>query len=89
MDPVVNAKNYAYTQGLGLTVPTFGKAKVESFFQEYERRQRRIDYIFVNSDIQVLSSFLFGEKPTKEGLIGSDHFGVVALLNIFAGGHRK
>ena len=75
-DPPNNKKNHLYTADLGLTVPTFNKPEVEVFFKEYDRRQRRIDYIFVSSEIQILSHELFANQPTAEGFIASDHFGI-------------
>ena len=75
-NPPENKENHQYTGEFGLSVPDFGKTEVRLFFKEYDRRQRRIDYIFVSSGIQILSHNLFAEKENEKGVIGSDHFGV-------------
>ena len=81
-NPLENEQNHQYTGEFDVPVPTFDKAEIETFFKEYDRRQRRIDYIFVSSDIQVLSHSLFAHQPNAQGIIGSDHFGILALINI-------
>ena len=81
-NPVENKKNHQYTEKFDVPVPTFDKTEIKTFFKEHDRRQRRIDYIFVNPNIQVLSHSLFAHQPNAHGIIGSDHFGVLALINI-------
>lgn len=83
-NPVANKQNHQYTKesNFGVSVPTFGKKEIETFFKEYDRRQRRIDYVFVSPNIEILSHSLFANQPNAEGMIGSDHFGVLALINI-------
>ena len=79
-NPEENKQNHKFTEKFGVSVPTFGKAEVEAFFKEYDRRQRRIDYVFVSPEIEVISSALFADKPNEKGVTGSDHFGVEVLL---------
>ncbi|MDZ4660766.1 MAG: hypothetical protein SGJ18_04030 [Pseudomonadota bacterium] len=45
-----------------------------------EFRKRRIDYIFSKGDIDkaLVSSILFADRPNKNELVASDHFGVVS-----------
>ena len=81
-DYVENKQNHIYTGKFAPPVPTFTKQEVEKFFKEYDRKRRRIDYIFVSSDIDILSSSLYGNMPNKEGIIGSDHFGVSAVVKL-------
>ena len=80
-DPLNNKENHQYTKNFEVSVPTFDKEEVKDFFKQYDSRQRRIDYIFVSDDVQILSHFLFADKP-HSGIIGSDHFGVEVQLNI-------
>ena len=75
-----NKKNHQYTEKFGVAVPTFNKEEVESFFIEYDRRQRRIDYVFFSSNIDMLSHSLFADQPGDQGIIGSDHFGVTVSI---------
>lgn len=79
-NPPENQTNHQYTDKFGIAVPSFGKQEVESFFKEYDRRQRRIDYIFVSQNIQILSHSLFAKESNENGIIGSDHFGILVQL---------
>ena len=79
-NPPENEINHQYTEKFGLTVPSFDKKEVKLFFQEYDRRQRRIDYIFVSQNIQVLSHSLFAKEPNENKVIGSDHFGILVQI---------
>lgn len=79
-DPPKNKDNHQYTAEFGVSVPVFEKREVEEFFQRYDARQRRIDYIFVNDDIEILDHYLFGSSANDDGIIGSDHFGVQISL---------
>ena len=81
-NPVANKQNNEHTQNFGFTVPTFGKKELETFFKDYDRQSRRIDYVFVSKNIQVLSSTLFGDQPNAKGIIGSDHFGISLEIQI-------
>ena len=81
-NPPENEQNHNYTEGMGVSVPVFGNKEIEEFFKEYDRRQRRIDYVFVNEDVEILNHSLFADEPNDEGIIGSDHFGVEVLLNV-------
>ena len=81
-NPEINHVNHSYTSGFGVEVPTFNQPEIESFFKEYDSRQRRIDYVFVSSDIEVKSYDLFANSPNADGLIGSDHFGVEVFLSV-------
>ena len=87
-DPPKNEQNHKYTSQFGSSVPDFDKPEVEAFFKKYNQRQRRIDYIFVNSDIQILSHSLFATQPDKTGIIGSDHFGLLVIAEILPKGTR-
>ena len=85
-NPLENKKNHQYTAKANFSVvPTFDKKEVETFFKEYDNRPRRIDYVFVSQDIQILSHSLFDNQPNDQGIIGSDHFGVLVLMNIKKG----
>ena len=75
-DPLNNAENHSYTGAFGVSVPVFGSKAVEDFFKEYDRRRRRIDYVFLSDDFEVLSHSLFANTKSPGGLIGSDHFGL-------------
>ena len=66
-NPKANQKNHQYTEKFGVSVPIFGKKELEDFFKEYNYRQRRIDYVFVSQDIEVLSYSLFAEQPNVSG----------------------
>ena len=79
-NPLQNKKNHQYTEKFGISVPSFDKKEIESFFKEYDRRQRRIDYIFVSPNIEILSQELFAAEPNEQGIIGSDHFGVLVQI---------
>ncbi|MCY4513501.1 MAG: hypothetical protein OXB86_07420, partial [Bdellovibrionales bacterium] len=79
-NPEVNSKNHKYTEKFDVPVPTFDKEEVKSFFKEYDKRQRRIDYVFVSPNIEVLSHTLFADQPGEQGIIGSDHFGVMVSI---------
>ena len=81
-NPAENQKNYEYSKKFGLSVPTFDKKEVEDFFVEYDRRARRIDYVFVSPDINIISHELFAKEPGKNGIIGSDHFGILVSLGV-------
>ena len=82
-NPPENKENHKYTAGMAVAVPVFENKEIEEFFQEYDRRQRRIDYVFVNDDVEILKHSLFADKPSEEDdIIGSDHFGVEVLLNV-------
>ncbi len=81
-NPPENQTNHQYTEEMGVSVPVFGNAEIEDFFKEYDRRRRRIDYIFVNDDVEILNHSLFADEPNSRGTIGSDHFGVEVLLNV-------
>ena len=81
-DPVNNEKNHQYTSKFELSVPVFEKPEVEAFFKEYDQRQRRIDYMFVSPDIVVQSHSLFANQPNAQGIIGSDHFGIMVLMTL-------
>lgn len=81
-NPPENEQNHQYAEGMGVSVPVFNNQEIEEFFKEYDRRQRRIDYIFVNNDVEILNHSLFADKPSDEDIIGSDHFGVEVLLNV-------
>ena len=81
-NPEENKANHEYTAKFGVSVPTFDKLEIESFFKKYDRRQRRIDYVFVSSDIKVLSHDLFAHTANAQGIIGSDHFGVLVFLDV-------
>ena len=88
-DPEQNKKNHQYTEKFGVSVPTFDKTKVENFFKEYDKRQRRIDYIFVSPEIEVQSYSLFANQPNNAGLVASDHFGVIASLGLNEEGNEE
>ena len=81
-DPEQNKKNHQYAEKFGISVPAFGKPEVEKFFKNYDKRQRRIDYIFVSPEIEVQSHSLFASQPNAAGLIASDHFGVLVTLGL-------
>ena len=81
-DGEINKDNHAYTAEFGTEMPTFGKPEVESFFKEYDSRQRRIDYIFISPEVTAENYSIFADEPNADGLIGSDHFGVQVLLKI-------
>ena len=81
-DPGQNQKNHKYAEGYGISVPAFDKAEVEKFFKNYDKRPRRIDYIFVSREIEVQSYALFASQPNSAGLTASDHFGVLASLGL-------
>ena len=79
-NPEVNIKNHKYTEKFDVPVPTFDKEEIKSFFKKYDQRQRRIDYVFVSPNIEVLSHTLFADQPGEQGIIGSDHFGVMVSI---------
>ena len=79
-NPKENQENHRYTANFGVSVPVFDKKDVETFFKVYDQRVRRIDYVFVNNKINILSHALFANEPNAEGIIGSDHFGVLVQL---------
>ena len=79
-NPPENQTNHHYTAEMGVSVPVFENKEIENFFKAYDRRQRRIDYIFVNNNVEILNHSLFADQPNAEGIIGSDHFGVEVLL---------
>ena len=81
-NPDENKQNHKYTADFGVSAPTFGQEEIENFFKSYDQRQRRIDYVFVSSDIEVLSHSLFANKPSPQGIIGSDHFGLNVEMEI-------
>ena len=54
--------------------------KSKIFFKKYDRRKRRIDYIFVSPEIQILSHSLFGHAKNRGDFIASDHFGIEVQL---------
>ena len=81
-DPLKNKKNHQYTSLFDFSVPTFDIKEVQGFFRKYNGRPRRIDYIFLSSQFEVISSALFGHKPSPDGIIGSDHFGVISNLHL-------
>ena len=75
-DPIANIENHKWTADFGISVPDFAKPEIRDFFKNYDRRQRRIDYIFVDKGIQILSYQLFAEQANTEQVIASDHFGI-------------
>ena len=79
-DPPANKENHKYSINYGISVSDFGKTEVQDFFKKYDRRQRRIDYVFVDPGIQVLSYQLFANEANSEGTIASDHFGIQVEL---------
>ena len=81
-NPPENKENHLYTEGLGVSVPVFENKEIEEFFKEYDRRRRRIDYVFVNEDVEILDHSIFADLPNDDNIIGSDHFGVEVLLNV-------
>lgn len=81
-NPEENKENHEYTKEFDVPVPTFNKKQVERFFIEYDQRQRRIDYVFVSSDIEILSHSLFAAQLNNQGIIGSDHFGVLVSIKV-------
>ena len=81
-NPEENEDNHTFSAKYGVEVPTFGKIEVEDFFRDYDRRHRRIDYIFISSEIKTNSYGLFAHEPNAQGIIGSDHFGVEVILNV-------
>ena len=83
-NPLENEKNHEYTGKFSIdVVPTFDKKELEDFFKKYDRRRRRIDYVFVSPNIQVLSHSSFANQQNPEGLIPSDHFGALVLINTY------
>ena len=81
-DPLRNQKNHEYTSQFEVDAPHFGKDEIRVFFNRNDVIRRRIDYIFVSPDIEVVSHSLFGDLPDKNGMIGSDHFGVSLQLKL-------
>ena len=79
-DPEQNKKNHQYTKNFGVSVPVFDKKEVKKFFQENNQKPRRIDYIFVSPEIEILSHSLFAHQANEQGIIGSDHFGILVLI---------
>ena len=79
-NPEENRANHKYTEKFGVSVPVFSKQEIQDFFKKYDRRKRRIDYIFVSPEIQILSHSLFGHAKNSGDFIASDHFGVEIQL---------
>ncbi len=48
---------------------------------KYEREPKRIDYIFVSKEFEIIDSDIIFNTP-KEGIFISDHYGVAAVLKI-------
>lgn len=45
----------------------------------------RIDYVFVNSSVDVLNTARIGDHADEEGFYASDHLGLVVILHLAAG----
>ena len=81
-DALRNKKNHSYNKNFKQPVPLFGKSKLKDLFLKQDSKQRRIDYIFVNSQIKILSHSLFADQANSEGVLGSDHFGALVLIKL-------
>lgn len=83
-DPVQNFANHRLQQELGFQfpLPSFGNPELLNVYREFDKRPRRIDFLFArgsfldSSRLQLKSVKIFGTP--ESAFAASDHFGVVA-----------
>jgi endonuclease/exonuclease/phosphatase family metal-dependent hydrolase len=83
-DPVQNFENHRLQQELGFQfpLPSFGNPELLDVYREFDKRPRRIDFLFArgsfldSSRLQLKSVKTFGTP--ESAFAASDHFGVVA-----------
>ena len=80
-NPVVNHVNYGIGTKRHFSLPTFDKPQVEAMLDERHDTPRQIDHIFVSPKIRVVSAEMVMNEP-KDGIYPSDHFGLLATLQL-------
>ena len=78
-DPIRNAENKAIGERLASQLPTYGKPELDDWLRRRDEVARQIDYVFVSQEWRVGDAALVLEGG-KEGLLASDHFGVLVML---------
>jgi len=80
-DPVSNEVNYGIGTRRHDPLPTFGKPEVQELLAHRSTTPRQIDHIFVSADFEVLSAEMVLNQD-KDGMYPSDHFGILAVLQL-------
>lgn len=80
-NPVKNEINYEIGSKRSYPFPTFDIPEVEELQDHRDTTSRQIDHIFVSPDFQVLSAEMVLHQE-KGGMYLSDHFGILATLQL-------
>jgi len=76
-----NRENHEFSRELKLPVSNFGFNDLEHLLKNYDSRRRRVDYILCTRELSAEDQKLVLNQPT-DGLIGSDHFGLLTTLTL-------
>jgi len=80
-DPVTNEVNYGIGTRRHDPLPTFDKPEVQELLAHRSTTPRQIDHIFVSPDLEVVSAEMVLNRD-KDGMYPSDHFGILAVLQL-------
>jgi len=80
-DPVTNEVNYGIGTRRHDPLPTFDKPEVQELLAHRSTTPRQIDHIFVSPDFEVLSAAMVMNRD-QDGMYPSDHFGIIAALQL-------
>lgn len=77
-------KSFHFPWFLAKRFPEKSRVTLRTALIENEFRKRRIDYIFTKGEftISLSASSLFAYQPNRNGLVASDHFGVLSEFTI-------
>ncbi|MGE3974187.1 MAG: endonuclease/exonuclease/phosphatase family protein [Bdellovibrionales bacterium] len=82
-----NEENHFWTQKLNPPISNYGSSHLEKLYRKTDHKPRRIDYILTAGNVRTMSAELVMNQPQalpgrREMLIGSDHFGMQAELEL-------
>ncbi len=80
-DPVTNEVNYGIGSKRHDPLPTFDKPEVQELLSYRHTTPRQIDHIFVSPDFEVVAAAMVLDQD-KDGIYPSDHFGILAVLQL-------
>lgn len=82
-DPITNHENYGIGTRRHDPLPTFDRPEVQELLAHRATTPRQIDHLFVNSGFEVVSVEMVMNRE-RGGILPSDHFGILATLELTA-----
>jgi endonuclease/exonuclease/phosphatase family metal-dependent hydrolase len=80
-DPATNHENYAIGSSRKQPLPTFDILQVEELLDTRRTTARQIDHLFALGDLPLISSLMVLDRDL-DGMFPSDHFGILAVLDV-------